>query len=233
MDPTWEPLVDEVEEEASKQKKGLDVPPPNWGTDERISFSKESGKYLLEDEDGSEMEWNTRVRAWMPVVRSINQPRWLQFDEDELSAQQSAYSVEGVDSSVPIERRKKRKKKDVDYATHKRKTPEERDEKPKRERKITSVYISNLPLDVSLAEIQEYFAKCGVIAEDASGKKRVKMYCDENGNFKGDALVTYFKPESVPLALQLLDETELPRADSQPSPGLIRVQLVGPLCHLC
>jgi HIV Tat-specific factor 1 len=72
-----------------------------------------------------------------------------------------------------------------------------------------------------------------MIAEDAMGKKRVKMYFDENGQFKGDALVTYFKPESVPLAIQLLDETELLRADGRPSPALIRVQLVHALLPGC
>jgi HIV Tat-specific factor 1 len=148
-----------------------------------------------------------------------------QVYDDELAAQQSAYSVAGVDDSAPIERPKKRKKKEADYTSDKRAKQDE--EKPRRERQITAVYVSNLPLDVSAAEIQEYFSKCGVIAEEATGEKRVKLYCDDNGHFKGDALVTYFKPESVPLAIQLLDETELRRTDGRPSP-LIHVQLV---CH--
>jgi HIV Tat-specific factor 1 len=89
----------------------------------------------------------------------------------------------------------------------------------------TSVYVTNLPRDVASAEIAEYFSKCGMIGEDATGQKRVKLYRDEDGRFKGDALVTYFKPESVPLALQLLDETELPRANGTSGPT-IRVELV-------
>jgi RNA recognition motif-containing protein len=154
---------------------------------------------------------------------------YRQVYEDELSAQQSAYSVEGVDENAPIERPKKRKKKEVDYtgdiAAKKAKENGQEDDKPRRERHNTSVYVSNLPKDVSVEEVVDYFSKCGVIGEDASGQKRVKLYHDENGQFKGDALVTYFKPESVPLALQLLDETELIREDGRPSP-LIRVQVV-------
>lgn len=154
--------------------------------------------------------------------------------DDELAAQQSAYSVAGVDESAPIERPKKRKKKQTDdygVEPEKRSKQGNGDDRPRRERYVTSVYVSNLPLDISGAEIQEYFAKCGVIGEDARGQKRVKLYYDENGTFKGDALVTYFKPESVPLALQLLDETSLLRADGQPSP-LIRVQVVCQFCSL-
>jgi len=45
-----------------------EAPPPGWGTDDRISFSKESGKYLQQNDDGSEMEWNSKLKAWMPVV---------------------------------------------------------------------------------------------------------------------------------------------------------------------
>jgi len=153
--------------------------------------------------------------------------------DDELAAQQSAYSVAGVDETAPIERRKKRKKKQTDYTggnNEKRAKEENEQGKPRRERHSTSIYVSNLPLDISATEVQEYFTKCGVIAEDASGSKRVKLYYDEDGKFKGDALVTYFKPESVPLALQLLDETELIRAEGRRS-SLIRVQVVSQVSY--
>ena len=151
-----------------------------------------------------------------------------QIDEDELSAQQSAYSVAGVDENEPIQRPQKRKRKVEDYTSDKR-VKDNGEEKPRRERQVTSVYVSNLPKDVATSEVAEYFSKCGMIGEDARGQKRVKLYHDEEGNFKGDALVTYFKPESVPLALQLLDDTELPRADGRSGP-MIRVQMVHILC---
>lgn len=160
----------------------------------------------------------------------------IQVYDDELAAQQSAYSVAGVDETAPIERPKKRKKKQTDYTgggeAEKRAKQDDGEDKPRRERHIASVYVSNLPLDVSSAEIQEYFVKCGMIAEDASGQKRIKMYYDDSGAFKGDALVTYFKPESVPLAITMLDETELKRADGRPSP-MIRVQVVCVHCRQC
>ena len=49
-----------------------------------------------------------------------------------------------------------------------------------------------------------------MIAEEIdSGKPRIKLYTDEAGGFKGDALIVFFRAESVDLAVQLLDDTEL------------------------
>jgi hypothetical protein len=45
-----------------------DSPPPGWGQDDGISFSKESGKYLKQIDDGSEMEWTPKLKLWLPVV---------------------------------------------------------------------------------------------------------------------------------------------------------------------
>ncbi len=60
-----------------------------------------------------------------------------------------------------------------------------------------------------MEEVNDVFSRCGVIAEEIDrGKPRIKLYSDENGNFKGDALILYFRAESVDLAIQLLDDTD-------------------------
>ena len=48
----------------------------------------------------------------------------------------------------------------------------------------------------------EFFSKAGVIKTDVdSGDERIKVYRDEFGRVKGDALISYIKPESVQLAI--------------------------------
>ena len=49
------------------------------------------------------------------------------------------------------------------------------------------------------------------------------MYEDEKGQFKGDALVVYFRPESVDLAVQMLDDTAL-RLGAESEAGRMKVQ---------
>jgi HIV Tat-specific factor 1 len=67
------------------------------------------------------------------------------------------------------------------------------------------------------------FSKCGVIAEEIdSGKPRIKLYEDDKGRFKGDALVVYFRPESVDLAVQMLDDTDFRLGQGVPA-GRMRV----------
>lgn len=64
----------------------------------------------------------------------------------------------------------------------------------------------------------------GMIAEEIdSGESRIKMYEDDKGQFKGDALVVYFRPESVDLAVQMLDDTQF-RPGSEGPNGNMRVQ---------
>ena len=85
-----------------------------------------------------------------------------------------------------------------------------------RERKNTAVYVTSLPLDTTVREVHDVFSRCGVIAEEIDhGKPRIKLYTDDDGSFKGDALILYFRAESVDLAIQLLDDTEFRLGDGQ------------------
>lgn len=82
-------------------------------------------------------------------------------------------------------------------------------QKLQQERKNTAVYVTSLPLDVTVTEVHDVFSKYGVIAEEIdTSKPRIKLYSDDSGTFKGDALVVYFRPESVGLAVQMLDDTD-------------------------
>ncbi|KAI9329586.1 hypothetical protein DFJ73DRAFT_860497 [Zopfochytrium polystomum] len=85
-----------------------------------------------------------------------------------------------------------------------------RQKPPPAKKPNTSVYISGLPPDVTFTELVDIFSKYGILMEDAStGEPRIKIYKDAAGNVKGDALVTYFKPESVDLCVSLMDDAEL------------------------
>jgi HIV Tat-specific factor 1 len=77
---------------------------------------------------------------------------------------------------------------------------------------------------VTVQEVHDAFSrKCGVIAEEIdSGKPRIKLYTDSNGDFKGDALIVFFKAPSVNMAIMLLDDTEFRLGDT--SNGRMRVQ---------
>lgn len=62
-------------------------------------------------------------------------------------------------------------------------------------------------------ELVQCFSRYGVLEEDDDGDHKVKMYAKDDGSFSGEALVVYFKEDSVTLALNLLDESELRLGD--------------------
>ncbi|BFZ60115.1 hypothetical protein YB2330_001137 [Saitoella coloradoensis] len=186
---------------------GFPAATSDWTTDPRVSFSKVTGKWTFEADDGIEYEHDDEKRAWMPVA-----------DESLIEAQQKAYKVEGVnESATPKPNKKKRKTytgEDPTDTPNKASKASAKDT-PQQPRKNTAVYITGLPLDVKVDELKETFTRCGVIAEDLdTGEPRIKLYTDEQGQPKGDALVVYFREESVALAEQLLDDAELRLGDS-------------------
>ncbi|KII92399.1 hypothetical protein PLICRDRAFT_103638 [Plicaturopsis crispa FD-325 SS-3] len=206
------------------------VPPPSaaagssaeaqaaaFAEDPRIHFSKTSGTWRLENDDGSELEYDAIKGTWVALV-----------DEDLIEKQQAAYSVAGVDEATPaapVLARTKKRKEPEDYTSAtaipeagpsiKRGRGNEKKEKPPTEKKSknTAVYVTGLPADADVDEICERFGRCGVIEEDDEGEPKVKMYAKEDGTFSGEALVVFFKEDSVTLALNILDEAELRLGD--------------------
>ncbi|KAJ4341815.1 hypothetical protein N0V87_001478 [Didymella glomerata] len=85
-----------------------------------------------------------------------------------------------------------------------------------------AIYVSNLPRDTNETEIEEEFKKYGIIDQGADGNKRIKMYKDDEGNFNGDALIVYFKKDSVDLSIRMMDEYYF-RIEDQ-SQGVIKVK---------
>ncbi|OCH91463.1 hypothetical protein OBBRIDRAFT_792292 [Obba rivulosa] len=198
-----------------------------FAEDPRVHFDRNSGTWRFEDDDGSEMEWDAAKGAWVPVV-----------DEDLVKTQQAAYSVAGVDEETPaapvLKRANKKRKEPEDYTSSTvgipSAPPAKRGKKgapapgaaapgagpsaegngaAERKLKNTAVYVTGLPADTTADELVARFSRCGLIEEDNAGVPKVKLYAREDGAFSGDALIVYFKEESVDLALSILDDAEL------------------------
>ena len=72
------------------------------------------------------------------------------------------------------------------------------------------IYIQGLPNDITEPELKEYFIRCGVLRLDPfTGKEQIKLYLDDSGVPKGDARIGYMMEESVYMALDMLNETEI------------------------
>ncbi|KAI0003982.1 hypothetical protein F4779DRAFT_79831 [Xylariaceae sp. FL0662B] len=192
--------------------------PREFEQDERISFSKLDNKYIAVHDDGTEFEWDAQLKRWIPSI-----------DEELLAQQQSAYGGgAATDDSSSNQNIKKRKKGQANGSEDpgSRPRPQKKQRQPPQPRQNTAIYVTGLPLDVTVDEVHEVFSKkCGVIAEEIdSGRPRIKLYTDDKGNFKGDALVVFFKPQSVEMAIMLLDDTDFRFTPSGLSSGRMRVQ---------
>ncbi|ORY92220.1 hypothetical protein BCR43DRAFT_497979 [Syncephalastrum racemosum] len=176
-------------------------PTKDFSKDPRMKLSEETGKWSYVGDDGISYEYDENLAAWFPM-----------YNDDLVRSQQSAYAVEGVDETAPTTAQQQKQKRVYTFNEE-----EKNAKKPKREptkRPNTSVYVTGVPVDATVQEIKDVFQKCGVIMEDLdSGEPKIKIYQDAEGKPKGDVLVSYFKEESVPLAINLLDEAEFRLGD--------------------
>jgi HIV Tat-specific factor 1 len=197
------------------------------------STSSSANPYLYTDPTGTVYEWDHSRRAWIPKIdddflaryqaaygfTETTEQQESKSKETEADNKQSAdHPVQAAGDKQPVtqsddkESEAPESEKPQPVQTGKRKKKGE-PEKPAEWFDVdddhnTNVYISNLPLDTTEEELLELMSKYGLVMKDLqTNKHKIKMYRDANGNFKGDALCTYIKVESVELALQLLDES--------------------------
>jgi len=190
----WVKKNDESDPDGKKgsdelRKKGNAIAEPAAGI---FGFENDTHTYTDPD-DGSVYFWDKEKNAWFPKV-----------DEDFMAKYQMSYGF--TEASTPPEAESPELQKQLAAVVQKTKEEkEQRRAEAKRkaqepptwfevdEAHNTAIYVSGLPLDITLKELTELFTKCGLIARDEKGRDKIKLYKDNNGEPKGDALCTYIK----------------------------------------
>lgn len=155
--------------------------------DERLSYDQENQQWLFEivqSDKTVEYTYNFIVQQWVPRLDTQ-----VQKDEDEAENKQEVKKAKR--EKIQAMKDEIQKLKDAEGPS------------------TSSVFVSNLPSDITVNKIHEIFSKYGVIAEDfKDGRPRIKLYY-ENEKFKSEALITYQNKESVRLAVDMLDDSKI------------------------
>nr|XP_017010584.2 LOW QUALITY PROTEIN: HIV Tat-specific factor 1 [Drosophila takahashii] len=196
---------------------------PNPGQ-EGVYGVDEQGERTFTDKDGAEFFWDASKSAWFPKI-----------DDDFMARYQMNYGF--IDNTSAGEKEKadkeaaeaKRKEEELKRMTAEAEAAMSKDSAastaaPTGKRKVqeppkwfemdpsqnTKVYVSNLPLDITMDEFADLMGKCGMVMRDPQTQKfKLKLYAEKDGQIKGDGLCDYIKVESVNLALKILDEYNL------------------------
>lgn len=189
-------IVNEDSKTSSDSKKSSDETEkkedfgPEASATDAFNFENDTHTYT-DPNDGSVYFWDKEKNAWFPKV-----------DEDFMAKYQMSYGF--TDTNIPPPKPSEPKPQ----PSPKQKTKEEKEQrKLEAKRKAqepptwfevdeahnTAIYVSGLPLDITIEELTQLFTKCGLIARDEKGKDKIKLYRDGNGEPKGDALCTYIK----------------------------------------
>ncbi|KAL1893620.1 hypothetical protein Cpir12675_004050 [Ceratocystis pirilliformis] len=198
-----------------------------FDSDDRISFSKLDQKYIAVHDDGDEYEFDEAAQHWVLCDEGDegDEPPLPQ----NLDPGSKALLPSDMNSMSDTRKRKEAPTAADNEDSNKQQTKPRAQKKakgPLPPRQNTAVYVTGIPNDATLDEIHDLFSrKGGVIAEEIdSGRPRIKMYTDVDGNFKGDALIVFFKPQSVEMAIMLLDDTDFRFTSAGKPEGRIKVQ---------
>ncbi|CAL1688077.1 unnamed protein product [Lasius platythorax] len=205
-------IVKEDDKESSCNKQSSDRKEKEENSVPEVSA--EAGAFGFENDthtytdpsDGSVYFWDKEKNAWFPKV-----------DQDFMARYQMSYGFTDISAPQPnspepnqlTSPQRAKEEKEQRRTEAKRKAQEPPTWFEVDEAHNTAIYVSGLPLDITMDQLTELFTKCGLIARDERGKDKIKLYRDGNGEPKGDALCTYIKVESVDLALKILDGSQI------------------------
>ncbi|KAF2740020.1 hypothetical protein EJ04DRAFT_548878 [Polyplosphaeria fusca] len=179
--------------------------------DDRISYSQADGVFLLVDEDGAEWEFNEKFQGWHQPATEEEEKAYRELN---YPATPPEHTDEQADQS------KKRKAPTAAPPTKKAKVEPEKANR--------AIYITNLPLDVTIDEVHHEFKKWGLVDVNENNELRITLHKDaETGKLLGSATLVYFRPESVFTAIERLHDEELRWGDTS-SPGRMTVEEADP-----
>ena len=79
-------MADANGSDGGQQPSGFPQSPSAFDADERVSFSTLDDKFVLETEEGTEYEWDTALRRWIPVVGLRTFLRDRQIDDKSFAS---------------------------------------------------------------------------------------------------------------------------------------------------
>jgi len=174
---------------------------PGW---DKTNYSKDpvTGVTTYTDAtDGVVYELDEVKNAWFPKL-----------DEDFMAAYQINYGFTADGKAEPTKPTEEAPKAVPEPVPKKSKGTSDEPAKwfDEDTAKSTKVYVSNLPSSITEESFVELMSKCGMVEFDIRTKKpKVKLYKDNENVPKGDGLCSYIKPESVQLALTILDGSDV------------------------
>ena len=163
---------DSTEEKLLEQKKA-DI-------NHHVTVLSNGVKTYTDPADGTVFEWDEDKKAWFPKL-----------DDEFIARYQLSYGSNTVDTAAEVEQKAPVPSKS---AGEDKKQPSEPNWFEIDQTKNTKVYVTNLPLDITEESLADFMQKCGLVEKDLeTGKFKIKLYRDANGEVKGDALCTYIK----------------------------------------
>lgn len=183
-------LMNSMPTEEQQVYQGDDSTIPADVSFETITSSGKEGKKSFVADDGVKYMWDESEQDWVEDECQESESEG-EAEDDDISKEKTVPDSSKEDGKNNETRKRKRKKKKKDWNAASAKL---------------WVYISGLPLDITVEELKEHFSKVGLIAISPLDQlPKIKLYKDEEGNPKGDASICYLAEASVQMAVDVLD----------------------------